>query len=449
VIDAAAQDAAAVPDVLQREMVWLSATIDARIRCYFASEPTSFAFPPAPDHPAGGSRYATLLHRLNAGAAERIVMALALAQQVAPHLLDVFFLRNQQTDRGFTEFGGLRGVQHSGFVPTGETALFVLAGDDMAERMRVLPLLDREHPLQSSGVIFLGDAPPAEPAWSGALTFSASYMRHLVSGEEPRPEMGSAFPARPISTRLTWADLVLDPDALAEVETISAWAQHGRMLLDEWGLARHLTPGFSALFYGPPGTGKTLTASLLGHELGVEVYRVDLSQMVSKYIGETEKNLARVFTEAERRGWVLFFDEADALFGKRTATSSAHDRYANQEVSFLLQRVEEHRGIVILATNLRTNIDEAFARRFHAIVHFAAPDVTQRERLWRTVLGTRVRVTGDVDVTALARDHELTGGQIVNVVRDACLRAVRRTDRHVTLADLVRSVRRELRKDGR
>jgi SpoVK/Ycf46/Vps4 family AAA+-type ATPase len=240
--------------------------------------------------------------------------------------------------------------------------------------------------------------------------------------------------------------LVLDPLTLAEVHEIAAWAKHERELLDDWGLGRHVKPGFRALFHGPPGTGKTLTATLLGQELGVDVYRVDLSQIVSKYIGETEKNLAAVFAEAGRRKWVLFFDEADALFGKRTQTSSAHDRYANQEIAYLLQRIEEHPGITILATNLKSNLDDAFSRRFQAMVYFALPNPDQRLRLWRNILGPRVE--RHIDFDAVARDYELSGGDIVNVARRSTLAAVQRGEPAVTLSDLLQGIRREQAKSG-
>lgn len=436
-----------VARALDAEMRWLSACIDARIRTHFAAEPTPVVFPPAPPLDRA-SRYHDLLQRIGAGDAERLLLALSLAPHVAPHVLDVFFLRNQQTDRGFTEFGGLKGTQHAGFLPTGETALFLLGGDDPVARVHALRLLDRQHPLHTIGALHLDAAPTREPQTSGALTFAPEWLRHLVDGSEPRPEMGPAFPARPVTTRLTWDDLVLDADARREVETIEAWARHAESLRDAWGLGRHLGRGFSALFHGPSGTGKSLTAALLGQRLERDVYRIDLSQVVSKYIGETEKNLGRVFEEAERRGWLLFFDEADALFGRRTTTSNAHDRYANQEVAYLLQRIEEHVGITILATNLRGNIDDAFVRRFQVIVHFAPPDVAQRERLWRTMLGPQVPRADDVDCAALARDHELTGGQIVNIVCHACLDARSRASA-LQLADLQRAIRRERRKEGR
>ena len=176
--------------------------------------------------------------------------------------------------------------------------------------------------------------------------------------------------------------------------------------------------------------------------------RIDLSQVVSKFIGETEKNLATVFTEAARRDWILFFDEADALFGKRTATSSSHDRYANQEVAYLLQRVEDHPGLVILATNLKSNLDEAFARRFQISIHFAPPDATQRERLWRESFGRHVPLAPAVDLRRIAEAYDLTGGQIINVVRHAAIMAAKH-GAPVQPAAIDAGCRRELHSIGR
>ena len=167
--------------------------------------------------------------------------------------------------------------------------------------------------------------------------------------------------------------MILDYQVEAELEEINTWISSGKTIMEDWGLSRFLKAGYRSLFYGPPGTGKTLAATLLGKKNRMDVYRIDLSMIVSKYIGETEKNLARVFDLAENRNWILFFDEADALFGKRTSTNTSNDRHANQEVAYLLQRIEDFPGIIILATNLRSNIDEAFSRRFQSVVYFPMP----------------------------------------------------------------------------
>jgi len=234
-----------------------------------------------------------------------------------------------------------------------------------------------------------------------------------------------------------------------DISSIRTWAEHGQTLMTDWKLAKAVKPGYRSLFYGPPGTGKTLTATLLGQAASADVYRIDLSMVVSKFIGETEKNLANVFDQAQHRRWILFFDEADALFGKRTSTSSSNDRYANQEVAYLLQRVEDFPGIVILATNLKANIDEAFARRFQSLVYFPMPDVPQRLRLWQNMLGQTGRVGPDVDYDVLAQQFEISGGAIANVVRYGAISALQTQREAIGMADLRRGIARELRKEGR
>jgi len=242
---------------------------------------------------------------------------------------------------------------------------------------------------------------------------------------------------------------VLDEITRNEVEEIKDWISYGDTLLNDWVLSRNIKPGYRALFYGPPGTGKTLTASLLGKTTGLDVYRVDLSMVVSKYIGETEKNLSNVFDQAENKNWILFFDEADALFGRRTQTSSSNDRYANQEVSYLLQRIEDFPGIIILATNLKANLDDAFSRRFQAMIHFGLPDAEQRLRLWKQAFSAEVKFEDKVDLEDIAQKYELAGGAIVNVVRYACLKAVKRENSVLLYNDILTGLRRELGKDGK
>jgi SpoVK/Ycf46/Vps4 family AAA+-type ATPase len=212
-------------------------------------------------------------------------------------------------------------------------------------------------------------------------------------------------------------------------------------------LRKKVKPGYRVLFYGPAGTGKTLTASLIGKEFELPVYRIDLSQVVSKYIGETEKNIEGVFAKASRKNWVLFFDEADALFGKRTNVQSAHDKYANQEVSYLLQRVEEYPGLLILASNFKNNIDEAFLRRFHNLIHFPAPNPAERLRLWHKCRPKSLQAENGLRWEEIANDYEITGAGIVNVMQYAALRSFSRADGLLRRQDLADGIRRELRKE--
>jgi len=174
-----------------------------------------------------------------------------------------------------------------------------------------------------------------------------------------------------ISTERSWADLALTERAVQQVEEIRAWLKQSTPVTGE-GVQKKtkLTQGYRCLFYGPPGTGKTSTAALIGKEFYMSVHKIDLALVVSKYIDETEKNMELLFDLAENAGWILFFDEADVLFGKRTNVRDAHDRYTNQEVSYLIKRIEDYKGLIILATNMKGNIDEAFIRRFNSIIHF-------------------------------------------------------------------------------
>lgn len=383
------------------------------------------------------------------GTPERIVLMLALMPHVRPQLLDVFFTRNETYDRRFAEFGGIRREWSGSFLPTVETALFLLAGDDMARRFRYEGLFDPDHYLLAHSIIQIEPAEEFAPFGDGQLRIAADVRHLLTTGHARRPDFGPQFPAKRITTQLTWDDLVLNHHTREQLSEITAWLEHGDDLLSDPHLGRKLAPGFRCLFSGPPGTGKTLTACLFGKISGRDVYRVDLSLIVSKYIGETEKNLEKVFKQAENKDWILFFDEADALFGKRTDVHHANDRFANQEVSYLLQRVEHFPGLVVLATNLKSNMDESFTRRFQSLVNFPMPSADERRDLWERGFSPDIRVDDAIDLRALGSKYELSGGAIVNVVRHCSLLAIRDGTRIITEPILHAGIRKELLKEGR
>jgi len=433
------------------ELAWLEAVIDIRFAPYSKSGvptvPGTAAIPPPPKLSRGDGPYADLVRKLAAGPAERLVLALALAPHMAPELLDPFFLLNAATGRRFAEFGGLIGQSHAGFLPTAQTALFLLAGDELAARIAHQLVFSPASSLLRHGTVLIEHRHPDEPPMAAGLRLSARGLHDLLHGGEYAPPPSSDFPATLITTPLEWDDLVLDRVTREQVDVISLWIAHAKKLMVDWGLARRLKPGYRCLFHGEPGTGKTLTASLLGKLHGLPVYRVDISRVVSKWIGETEKNLAALFDQAEDRNWILFFDEADALFGRRTESNSANDRSANQQIAYLLQRLEIYSGIAILATNQHGHLDEAFARRFQASVRFGMPDAAARSRLWRDNFAG-VPVAADVDFDKLAKQNELAGGSIINVLRHAALLATRRRPAVVHAVDLMDGVRLELRKEG-
>lgn len=352
---------------------------------------------------------------------ERTAIMLALMPHICPQALDIFFVQNKDFDRPYTEFGGWKGLSHGGFLPTGETASFIIAGEDMEKKKAVIRMFQRDHWLYAQNILRLEGAGEGEPFLSGQLRPSEEFLSHVLLDKEYKPDYTIGFPAKLITTPLEWEDMILDYDTQEALEEINTWIKHQHTILENWGLNRILKPGYRALFYGPPGTGKTLAATLLGKKNQMDVYLVDLSMIVSKYIGETEKNLAKVFDMAENRNWILFFDEADALFGKRTSTNTSNDRHANQEVAYLLQRIEDFPGTIILATNLRSNIDEAFSRRFQSVIYFPMPNEEQRYELWKNMLPPTWLKEQNNELVTLAAETELSGGSITNVVRRCAL----------------------------
>ncbi len=437
-------------EILEKELSWVKLLINDCLTQHFKHDNIVPKSPiVAPDFGDISAPYAQFIQKHQLNTTERIILGMALMPHIKASDLDFLFHKNELTDRPFTQFGGIQGKNHAGFLPTIATVLYILCGEDIPKRIATLRYFQADQFLFREHILVLGDIPPNEPMTSSALQISEEYLNYFITGQPFNPRYSSSFPASLITTQLEWEELVLDPLTLDEVTSISDWLKHQDLIMEEWKLGRFLKRGFRALFYGPPGTGKTLTATLLGKINQLDVYRVDLSQIVSKYIGETEKNLARIFDMAEGRDWILFFDEADALFGERTANRSSNDRHANQEIAYLLQRIEDFPGLIILATNLKGNIDEAFSRRFQAMIKFNIPDAQQRLQLWQNSLTEQLPLAEDVNLTQLAQDYELAGGSIINVIRFVALQLARRTEQtHIYQQDILEGIRREIRKNG-
>jgi len=289
-------------------------------------------------------------------------------------------------------------------------------------------------------------------AQQGALARASGTVAasDLFAGARAQCSQDLARLARKIEPRHCWSDLVLPDDTLAQLGEIVQMVARRRRVMDDWGFGRKLSlgKGVTALFSGPSGTGKTLAAEILAGELGLELYKIDLSGVVSKYIGETEKNLDRVFAAAENASAILFFDEADALFGKRSEVRDSHDRYANVEISYLLQKMEEYEGIAILATNLRANLDEAFMRRLAFVVHCPFPDEMSRRRIWDAIWPADLPRAADIDTAILAREFRLSGGHIRNIALRAAFLAAD-DGAIVDMRHVLHAVRREYQKLGK
>ena len=309
--------------------------------------------------------------------AETVILLLAIAPNVRPDLLDNAFMGSLENAGDYPEIGGVRGKHFRGFLPTVQTALFLLNSDSLSNSIEHLGIFSDEHFFALEDLISVRRQDSREPVFCGQLEVNEDFLALLTTGVPASPRFSMEFPAQRLTTERTWDDLVLSKETADSLEHIKLWLKHRTRVLDEWGMSRVFRPSYTCLFFGPPGGGKTMTASLFG-KLGYPVYRIDLAMVVSKFIGETEKNLERVFRRAERKNWILFFDEAESLFAKRTGVRDAHDKYANQEVAYLLQRIEQFSGsgLVILASNLKGNIDAAFLRRFQSVIYF--PRQTQR-----------------------------------------------------------------------
>jgi SpoVK/Ycf46/Vps4 family AAA+-type ATPase len=275
-------------------------------------------------------------------------------------------------------------------------------------------------------------------------------MADLYAASRLQSNRKLASLAQKIVPHYVWEDIVLPADRLVQLREICNTVKYRSLVYDEWGFDGKLSlgKGLNVLFAGPSGTGKTMAAEIMANELALDLYKIDLSTVVSKYIGETEKNLARIFAEAETSNAILFFDEADALFGKRSEVRDSHDRYANIEISYLLQKMEEYEGVTILATNLRKNMDDAFVRRMHYTVDFPFPNQKYRRRIWEKMWPDETPRSSELDLAFMARQFELAGGNIRNVALAAAFLAAD-DGRVVDMGHLVHATKREYQKMGK
>jgi len=378
-----------------------------------------------------------------------LLLVLALVPHLKPDFLSSIIAEYLPNGGELPEFGGIKTKNHRGILPTGETAQFLIAGNDLDDRISFYNYLHNESFLYQKRIIKIENVPYGEPKLSGLLILEDEYIEKFITGKILKPQLSSIFPAQLIETQLEWEDLVLNSSTLNQIKEIETWLKFNEILLHEWDMKAKIKPGFRVMFHGAPGTGKTLTASLLGKYTKRDVYRIDLSTVISKYIGETEKNLSSLFDKATDKEWILFFDEADAVFGKRTNVRDAHDKYANQEVSYLLQRIENHPGLVILASNFKTNIDTAFTRRFQSIIEFEVPSYSERLKLWENNLPKGIRIAEDVNLNEISKKYDITGANIVNIIQYACLRTLEDENESINLDHLLQGIKKEYAKEGK
>ena len=405
---------------------FLSNLLEKRMQTYRQDNEYELVLGQKPQLENGTSAFGKFVKENQLNIAEYITLLIAFAPHYHPNLLKELIQSAITMDGDFPELGCVQGKQFRGLLPSGETVIYLLAGSDTQKRFQVQQMFDYQHFFYKQDILHVEEAPVGEPKMSGKLILSPDYIELFSKGKIPKPKFSQKFPAKEIKTEMVWTDIVLPDSVKWKVKNLQNWIQHNDVLLNEWEMGRRMRSGYVALFHGLSGTGKTITACMLGKYTGRDVFKIDLSTVVSKYIGETEKNLSSLFDKAENKKWILFFDEADALFGKRTGVRDAHDKYANQEVSYLLQRIEQFSGLIILASNLKSNIDDAFLRRFNEIIHFPMPNRREREEIWKKafprILKDKMAKTGNTDVFRRASKYELSGGHIINAVQFACLK---------------------------
>ncbi len=441
---------AANSEVVANELSWLSLIIQTRLELYFHQETphqSIYELTPPKIEPKEGS-YANFIQQHKLNFEERLLLILALVPHIKPEVLDILLTKNKDYDRRYSEFGGLLLEGHLGLVPTVETAMFLLAGEDLNKRLQYHTLLTENFVAIRQGMINVSQAKGNSPLLSNIWMIATEYVASLLTGRPYQAVYSPDFPAQQLHTKLAWEDLIVSRSTAHSLQEIQDWVIHGQTVLEDLDLGKRLKPGYKSLFYGPPGTGKSMAAALLGKSTGKQVYKIDLSMTVSKYVGETEKNLAKVFDQAQQHDWILFFDEADSLYGQRTQVSSANDRYGNQEIGYLLQRIEDFPGVVILASNLKDNIDEAFTRRFQSMIEFKMPGVQERYQLWQQSFARKLPLNEKADLWHIAEHYEISGGLMMNVIRKCTLQAVTNQEATITLQSLETAIRQELQKEG-
>jgi AAA+ superfamily predicted ATPase len=432
---------------LQLGLDWLHHIVVGCMQIH-SGQTASFAVD-SPDFYLTEKGLAGFIQQFNPSHEEFVVLMLALTPSLLPNFFNPILAEYLPEGGEFPEFGGVKGIHHRGLLPTGETAQFILAGGSLEKRLEVQRLFGNDHRFAQQHILWLGPVPTGEPLMSGKIILAPEVVEELTLGTVSKPRFSTDFPAEYIETAMNWDDLVLHPNTLRHIREIEHWIAHNDTLLHDWGMKKKIKPGYRSLFHGPPGTGKTLTATLLGKQTGKDVFRIDLSRVVSKYIGETEKNLSSLFDKAEHKDWILFFDEADALFGKRTDIRDAHDKYANQEVAYLLQRIEGYNGLVILASNQRANIDEAFVRRFQSIIHFPMPRPEERHEIWRKTFPSQITIAPDIDWRQIATRYELTGANILNITHYCAIEILANSSHQLDLKHLESAIVREYIKEGK
>ena len=430
---------------IEKEIAWLDEMINIRLEAYFKDEP--FKMPSPPQIQNTKSKYSQFVIKQKLTLVERFIIVCCLTSLFKPQIFDKLLIKNKPLDKRFTEFGGKIDDNKSIFIPTIQTIAFLFYGDCFESIFQLQKIFNTKSLFKTKDFVEINNDSNHNLFFTSTLNLSEELVQLFTVGLDYKPNYSSNFPANLIATKLDWDDLILSKNTLDEVLIVNTWIENKVEIDNSKLLEKKINKGYKCLFFGPPGTGKTLTASLIGKKNNKDVYRIDLSQVVSKYIGETEKNLAKIFDIAENKDWILFFDEAESLFSKRTGIQDSKDKYANQQTAYLLQRIENYNGLIILATNLKPNIDQAFSRRIQSMINFPIPSYKERKILWRNALDG-IADLNETFIEQIAITYEISGGVIKNVIQYAWLLS-KSIGRNITSNHILSGIKRELFKDGK
>lgn len=433
---------------LENDLNWLHRVIEYQLGLLSESEKNEFERKNCfiPNIPSNKSFYGKFIVENKLSLVERGLLVIGLATYFRPYVFNELLKIARNNQVGDSRIGGLINNNQMYFIPTGETAIFLLTNGSLKERMMVLEVLNPQHWLFEDEILKFDYSELYLPNSYFPFSLTKDYMEYFTTGKFSSPDYSTQFPATKVDVLLDWEDVVISDKLKTEISDLEYWIQFEHDLFNKYGWGKKIKRGYKVIFHGPSGTGKTLVAGLIGKKYEKEVYRVDVSQLSSKYIGETEKNIENLFQQAKNKNWILFFDEGETLFSKRSNTGGANERYGNQQVGFLLQKIEDHPGVVILATNLKGNLDDAFLRRFQKMIYFEFPDEVSRLDLWTKSFENTIPLSPEIDLKLIAKEYELVGGQIVNVIKQVILRELGNGSKFINKRTLVACIKEELQK---